>query len=93
MLDQETIRTFIRVAETESFSRAASSLHKTPAAISYRIKTLEEQVGTQLFYAPPAPSASLAPGNIYSNTAASGSTGWMPCRMSYSKSTPALNDR
>ena len=49
MLDQETIRTFIRVAETESFSRAASSLHKTPAAISYRIKTLEEQVGTQLF--------------------------------------------
>ena len=49
MLDQETIRTFIWVAETESFSRAANSLHKTPAAISYRIKTLEEQVGTQLF--------------------------------------------
>lgn len=49
MLDQEIIRTFIQVAETGSFSRAASSLHKTPAAISYRIKTLEEQVGTQLF--------------------------------------------
>ena len=49
MLDQETIRTFIQVAETGSFSRAASTLHKTPAAISYRIKTLEEQVGTQLF--------------------------------------------
>ena len=49
MLDQETLRTFIRVAETESFSRAASALHKTPAAISYRIKTLEEHVGTQLF--------------------------------------------
>lgn len=49
MLDQETVRTFIRVAETGSFSRAAASLHKTPAAISYRIKTLEEQTGTQLF--------------------------------------------
>ncbi|WP_058912304.1 HTH-type transcriptional activator AllS [Entomohabitans teleogrylli] len=49
MLDQETIRTFIMVAETGSFSRAAGTLHKTPAAISYRIKTLEEQVGTQLF--------------------------------------------
>ncbi|MGU6049513.1 HTH-type transcriptional activator AllS [Klebsiella aerogenes] len=49
MLDQETIRTFIQVAETGSFSRAASLLHKTPAAISYRIKTLEEQVATQLF--------------------------------------------
>ncbi|XBY08222.1 LysR family transcriptional regulator [Escherichia coli] len=28
MLDQETIRTFIQVAETGSFSRAASLLHK-----------------------------------------------------------------
>lgn len=49
MLDHETIRTFIKVAETASFSKAASVLHKTPAAISYRIKTLEEHVGTQLF--------------------------------------------
>ncbi|GDX07437.1 HTH-type transcriptional activator AllS [Buttiauxella sp. A111] len=49
MLDHETIRTFIKVAETESFSQAAAVLHKTPAAISYRIKTLEEHVGTQLF--------------------------------------------
>lgn len=49
MLDQETIRTFIRLAETESFSRTASELYKTTAAISYRIKTLEDQVGTPLF--------------------------------------------
>lgn len=49
MLDHETIRTFIKVAETGSFSQAAGTLHKTPAAISYRIKTLEEQIGTQLF--------------------------------------------
>lgn len=49
MMDHETIRTFIRVAETRSFSRAAESLFKTPAAISYRIKMLEESLGTPLF--------------------------------------------
>ncbi|MCS3409732.1 HTH-type transcriptional activator AllS [Serratia sp. AKBS12] len=49
MLDQETIRTFIKVAESSSFSKAAETLFKTPAAISYRIKMLEENVGTQLF--------------------------------------------
>ncbi|MCW1876044.1 MULTISPECIES: HTH-type transcriptional activator AllS [Erwiniaceae] len=49
MLDQETIRTFIHVAESHSFSKTAEALFKTPAAISYRIKMLEEDVGTQLF--------------------------------------------
>ena len=49
MLDQETIRTFIHVAESNSFSKTAEMLFKTPAAISYRIKMLEEDVGTQLF--------------------------------------------
>ena len=49
MLDQDTIRTFINVAESNSFSKTAETLFKTPAAISYRIKMLEEDVGTQLF--------------------------------------------
>lgn len=49
MLDHETIRSFINVAECQSFSRAAELLHKTTATISYRIKTLEESIGTQLF--------------------------------------------
>jgi len=49
VLDQETIRTFINVAESHSFSKTAEALFKTPAAISYRIKMLEEDVGTQLF--------------------------------------------
>lgn len=49
MLDQDTIRSFIKVAECNSFSKAAEALHKTPAAISYRIKMLEESIGTQLF--------------------------------------------
>jgi LysR family transcriptional activator of the allD operon len=49
MLDHETIRSFIKVAECQNFSRAAELLHKTTATISYRIKTLEESIGTQLF--------------------------------------------
>lgn len=49
MLDYEILRTFIIVAECKSFSKAATLLHKTSAAISYRIKQLEESVGVLLF--------------------------------------------
>lgn len=49
MLDKETIRSFMKVAEYSNFSKAAEALHKTPAAISYRIKMLEEDMNTQLF--------------------------------------------
>jgi len=49
MLDLETMRSFIQVAETKSFSKAAQNLHKTSATISYRIKSLEEIIGTPLF--------------------------------------------
>lgn len=42
MFDPETLRTFIAVAETGSFSKAAERLCKTTATISYRIKLLEE---------------------------------------------------
>ncbi|WP_413111538.1 HTH-type transcriptional activator AllS [Thaumasiovibrio sp. DFM-14] len=49
MLDKETIRSFMKVAEYSSFSKAAETLHKTPAAISYRIKTLEDDMNVQLF--------------------------------------------
>lgn len=49
MLDLETMRSFMQVAETKSFSKAAQNLHKTSATISYRIKILEETIGTPLF--------------------------------------------
>lgn len=49
MLDYEVVRTFITVAECKSFSRAAKVLHRTSAAISYRIKLLEENIGVLLF--------------------------------------------
>ncbi|AHG19371.1 transcriptional regulator [Chania multitudinisentens RB-25] len=64
MLDHETIRSFIKVAECQSFSRAAELLHKTTATISYRIKTLEESIGTQLFIRTTR-SVSLTPAGHY----------------------------
>ena len=48
-LDIESLKTFFTVAKCRSFSEAAEELHKTPAAISYRIKTLEDQLGLALF--------------------------------------------
>ncbi|HFV6028814.1 TPA: HTH-type transcriptional activator AllS [Escherichia coli] len=50
MFDPETLRTFIAVAETGSFSKAAERLCKTTAKISYRIKLLEENTGVALFF-------------------------------------------
>ncbi|VFS49581.1 HTH-type transcriptional activator AllS [Budvicia aquatica] len=64
MLDHDTIRSFIKVAECSSFSKAAELLHKTPAAISYRIKTLEDDVGTQLFLRTTR-SVSLTPAGLH----------------------------
>lgn len=43
------LRAFVVAAKHLSFSRAASELHVTPAAISQQIKLLEEHLGCQLF--------------------------------------------
>lgn len=48
-LDPEALKTFLVVAETRHFSAAAKILNKTAAAISYRIRALEESVGAPLF--------------------------------------------
>ncbi|MCX7139853.1 MAG: HTH-type transcriptional activator AllS [Proteobacteria bacterium] len=48
-LDAEALHTFVTVAQLRSFSAAAEVLHKTTSAISYRIKALEDSVGTPLF--------------------------------------------
>lgn len=47
--DIETVRTFFAVSQSRNFTDAAALLHKTPAAVSYRIRTLEKQFGVQLF--------------------------------------------
>lgn len=48
-IDAEALQTFATVAQLRSFSAAAELLHKTTSAISYRIKTLEDSLGTPLF--------------------------------------------
>nr|WP_266100060.1 MULTISPECIES: LysR family transcriptional regulator [unclassified Halomonas] len=43
------MQAFLAVAETQSFSRAAEQLHLTQPAVSKRIATLEDLLGTRLF--------------------------------------------
>lgn len=47
-LDLEALQTFLLVIEEGSLTAAASALYKTPSAVSYRIKALEESLGIQL---------------------------------------------
>lgn len=47
-LDLDALYTFLIAVEQGSFSGAAQILYKTPSAVSYRIKTLEENLGVKL---------------------------------------------
>lgn len=48
-LDIDRLRTFVAVAESGSFSRAAARVHRVQSAVSWQIKQLEMQVGRALF--------------------------------------------
>ncbi|MDH5710105.1 MAG: LysR family transcriptional regulator [Gammaproteobacteria bacterium] len=48
-MDIQNIRAFLAVSETESFSRAAESLHLTQPAVSKRIQSMEQFLDIQLF--------------------------------------------
>lgn len=48
-MDVEHARTFVAVAETRNFARAAERLYVTQSTVSARIKTLEDQLGCRLF--------------------------------------------
>jgi LysR family transcriptional regulator, flagellar master operon regulator len=48
-LDTELLRTFLEVRKTRHFGRAAENLYITQAAVSARIKQLEELLGASLF--------------------------------------------
>ncbi|NVK23913.1 MAG: LysR family transcriptional regulator [Gammaproteobacteria bacterium] len=48
-MDVKVFRTFLEVANTRHFGRAADNLYITQAAVSARIKQLEEYVGAILF--------------------------------------------
>ena len=48
-MDTANLTAFLAVAKSGSFSQAAESLHLTQPAVSKRIATLEQQLGTRLF--------------------------------------------
>jgi DNA-binding transcriptional LysR family regulator len=49
LLDLDQLRTFIAIAETGSFTRAASQVNKTQSAVSMQMRRLEERIGQTIF--------------------------------------------
>ncbi|NWF38101.1 LysR family transcriptional regulator [Mariprofundus sp. NF] len=49
LMDVDLIRTFLQVAKTRHFRKAAEQLFLTQSAVSARIKLLEERLGAKLF--------------------------------------------
>lgn len=50
MIEIQRIQTFLCAAESLSLSEAAKQLHLTQPAISYQIKSLEQELGVKLFF-------------------------------------------
>lgn len=48
-MELRNLRTFVRVAEEHSFTKAAQQLGYTQAAVTHQIKQLEDELGVQLF--------------------------------------------
>ena len=48
LLSLDQLRTFLTIAESRSFTRAAERLYKSQPALSMQIKALEKQIGTEL---------------------------------------------
>src|SRR3954453_13473314 len=49
LLDIDQLRTFVAIADTGSFTRAAEIVHKTQSAVSMQMKRLEDRVGKRIF--------------------------------------------
>lgn len=49
LVDIDQLRTFIAIAETGSFTKAAEVVHKTQSAVSVQMKRLEEHLGCTIF--------------------------------------------
>ena len=49
LLDIDQLKTFIAIAETGSFTKAAEVVHKTQSAVSMQMKRLEERAGRPIF--------------------------------------------
>src|SRR3981189_3747559 len=49
LIDIDQLRTFIAIAETGSFTKAAEIVHKTQSAVSMQMKRLAERLTPPLF--------------------------------------------
>ena len=49
LIDVDQLRTFIAIAETGSFTKAADVVHKTQSAVSMQMKRLEERLDRPIF--------------------------------------------
>lgn len=49
LLETDLLRTFVAIAESGSFTRAAGVVHRTPSAVSMQIRRLEETLGKAVF--------------------------------------------
>src|ERR1700736_3954429 len=49
LIDVDQLRTFIAIAETGSFTKAAEFVHKTQSAVSMQMKRLEERLERPIF--------------------------------------------
>jgi DNA-binding transcriptional LysR family regulator len=49
MLDLDQLRTFVAIAETGSFTKAADVVFKTQSAVSMQMRRLEERIGKPIF--------------------------------------------
>jgi DNA-binding transcriptional LysR family regulator len=48
-LELELLRTFVAIADRESFALAAEQVHRTQSAVTQQMARLEEQLGVALF--------------------------------------------
>jgi DNA-binding transcriptional LysR family regulator len=48
-LDLDQLQTFVSIADTGSFTRAAGEVHRTQSAVSMQMRRLEERIGRPLF--------------------------------------------
>jgi len=48
-LDLDQLQTFISIADTGSFTRAAEEVHRTQSAVSMQMRRLEERIGKPIF--------------------------------------------
>ena len=49
MMDVDQLRTFVAIAESGSFTKAADIVHKTQSAVSMQMRKLEERLGRPIF--------------------------------------------